>query len=355
MGCCWVVAVACWLWLACGWAVAGWGWAVAGLLLACGCAVAGCGWAVAWLWLQRAGCGWPWLAGGSAVAGWGWAVAGLWLGSSWSAAVRLLAVAGKSLAGAGLAWAVAGLFLGCGCAVACCGSLWLGWAVAGLGLGSCWAVAARLLAVAGLWLGRGWPGLASSWAVAGLLLGCGRAVAGRGWALAGLCLGSPWAEAVVGLLWMTQPGGPNGTRQNPRSKNNLRPSAAEFYLLHAPQNVQTKNILTKRNTLVVITVRKRFVGAIQQFLMGGKWKSESCNSESRHLRTGATTKRYSKILVCRLGMPTRYADWVCRLGMPTVGRYSSPSLAQYNGARPYIYAGQLLMLYMELIRDKHVK
>ena len=235
------------------------------------------------------------------MAGRGWAVAGC----------------GWPLAGAGLAWAVAGLFLGCGCAVAGCGSLWLGWAVAGLGLGSCWAVAARLLAVAGLWLGCGWPGLASSWAVAGLLLGCGRAVAGRGWALAGLCLGSPWAEAVVGLLWMTQPGGPNGTRQNPRSKNNLRPSAAECDFLHAPQNVQTKNILTKRNTLVVITVRKQFFGAIQAFLMGGKWKSESCNSESRHLRTGATTKRYSKILVCRLGMPTRYADWVCRLGMPT--------------------------------------
>ena len=26
-----------------------------------------------------------------------------------------------------------------------------------------------------------------------------------------------------------------------------------------------------------------------------------------------------KIVVCRLGMPTRYADWVCRLGMPTGG------------------------------------
>ena len=30
-------------------------------------------------------------------------------------------------------------------------------------------------------------------------------------------------------------------------------------------------------------------------------------------------RKIVKIVVCRLGMPTRYADWVCQLGMPTAG------------------------------------
>ena len=121
----------------------------------------------------------------------------------------------------------------------------------------------------------------------------------------------------------------------------MRPSAVECDFLHAPKNVPTENILTKRNNFGCNNHPKTICWPLQTFVMKGKWKSESCNSESLHLRTGAATKRYPQILVCRLGMPTRYADWVCRLGMPTGVGYLGDCLTQYNGARPYEIMGNI--------------